>query len=452
MRTKLQVLGVFLCAMLLCAPGWGADIRVGAPADATSLIRDAAALFVAETGLSVHVQPYAHEDMMSFASAGDVDVLVAPCNHSGDSFEENGYVVPATRRGLFCRRMSIITAPANPKNVIGIEDLGRPDLRWGKIAFCSWRGENLLKGREEAFNVTSEDAGLMMDLLERGEIDAILGWDTDILGHTLNPVVLRLPCSRHGDSLAAMVPAFVSPRAADAAARLVSFLAENVHVTDLYLAAGLMTDDGSDAGSYDTTAATRFEPVYRNIVQQVIDDYGIVNGAALDIGCGPGRMTTMLAEMTDLDVTGLDIEPEAVEIGRGHASDAGLSARLHFVAADAHSLPFADESFDLVISRGTLPFLRDQAKVMREVYRVLRPGGVAFLGGGMGRYTPREQARALYPKGVAPQTALDWGPGESREDSIFPFPVRSFDALMTKAGISSYSVVNEGGRWVEIRK
>ena len=104
------------------------------------------------------------------------------------------------------------------------------------------------------------------------------------------------------------------------------------------------------------------------------------------------------------------------------------------------------------MSRGTLSFLRDHVLAMREVYRVLRPGGVAFLGGGMGRYTPEEEARKLYPKGVAPETALGWAPGETREDSIFPFPVRDFEALMTRASIANYTVIDEGGRWVEIRK
>ena len=454
MRTTLKIITCLLCLALLCAPSWSADLQVGAPDEFTPLIREAAALFVAETGISVDVQPYAPEEMMDFAGAADIDVLVASCNRSGDYFEQSGHVVPETRRALFCRRMALITAPGNPANIRGFEDLDREDLRWGKIAFCSWRGEDLLKGKEESFAVTSYDANLMMALLEQGEVDAILGWDTAVAGHPLNPVVLRLPCSRYGDSLAALVPAFVSSRAddPDAAARLVNFLADNVHVSDLYLAAGLMTDGGSDAAWYDSNAAKQFETIYRNIVQQVIDDYEIVEGTALDIGCGPGRMTVMLAEMTKLDVTGLDIEPEVVEIARRHATEAGLSDRLHFVAADAHSLPFADESFDLVISRGTLPFLRDQAQAVGEVHRVLRPGGIAFLGGGMGRYTPPEQANALYPKGVAPQTALDWGPGQSREDSIFPFPVRSFDALMTKAGIPDYTVINEGGRWVEIRK
>jgi ubiquinone/menaquinone biosynthesis C-methylase UbiE len=192
--------------------------------------------------------------------------------------------------------------------------------------------------------------------------------------------------------------------------------------------------------------------VYENVCRQLIDDYHVVRGVAVDIGCGPGQMTMALAQMTELHVIGVDIEPEAVEIAQGHAQQAGLADHCQFVCADAHSLPFPDNHADLIVSRGTLPFLRDQALAMREVYRVLKPGGVAFLGGGMGRYTPVEEAKKLYPKGVSAETALGWGPGETREDSIFPFPVRSFEMLMTRACITRYKVINEGGRWVEIRK
>jgi SAM-dependent methyltransferase len=297
-------------------------------------------------------------------------------------------------------------------------------------------------------------ADLMMDLLAEGGVDAVLAWDTFAADDPRNFAVIRLPRSEAGDQACAPITAFVTPNSdeIEAARELVDFLAGSVTAQDIFLRHGYMTDDGSDAAHYDRSAARRFDKVYRNIVQQLIDDHAITNGSALDIGCGPGQMSLLLAEMTDLSVTGVDIEPEAIDIARRHAHDAGLADRCRFVCADAHSLPFPDNTVDLVVSRGTLPFLRDHVLAIREVYRVLRPGGVAFLGGGMGRYTPEEEAKKLYPGGVAPQTALDWGPGQTREDSIFPFPVRNFEALMTRAGIANYRIITDGGRWVEIRK
>ena len=456
MRARLiTILALALLASALFAASASAVcIDVGVYAEYAPVVRDAAAVWVADTGNQVIVHPFPHSQLMQFPAKGDMDVLVPSCNRSADIWAQKGFVAVASRKPLFCCRISVIVAPGNPRAVKGIEDLDRADLHWGKISFCAWRGEDLLEGKEGRFIVESADADLMMDLLARGEVDAVLGWDTAVAGNPLNPVVLRLACSRYGTPLAALIPAFVTPSSdvPETAGQLVDFLSQSLTAQDIYLKQGYMLDDGGDARQYDTTAAKRFEAVYRNVVRQVIEDYGITRGKALDIGCGPGQMTLALARMTDLDVTGLDIEPEAVEIGRRHAEEAGLQSRLHFVSADAHSLPFSEDTFNLIVSRGTLPFLRDQVLAVSEVYRVLKPGGVAFLGGGMGRLTPEEEAEKLYPSGVTPQKALDWGPGQTREDSIFPFPVRSFDALMTEAGISTYRVIEEGGRWVEIRK
>jgi ubiquinone/menaquinone biosynthesis C-methylase UbiE len=284
--------------------------------------------------------------------------------------------------------------------------------------------------------------------------DWFLTWDTAVAEDPRGFVVIRLPASEYGDAFKALVPVFVGVNAEDVgtAASLVDFLSNSVHAKDTYLAHGYMVDDGADAAEYDRRAAPRFQKVYGNISRQIVDDYGVTNGLAVDIGCGPGQLVLELARTTDLHTIGVDIEPECIAIARRHAKEAGLEGRADFICADAHSLPLPDSYADLVVSRGTLPFLRDQALAIREVYRVLKPGGIAFLGGGMGRYTLEEEARKLYPQGVSPEAALDWGRGQTREDSIFPFPVRSFEALMTKAGVAEYTVTNEGGRWVAFRK
>lgn len=451
-----------LCVIALCLPIQAATLDLGVPDQFESALCEAAAAFVEQSGHQVRVECVpVPAGAFEMARAGDVDVIIPPCNNSTKVFCDEGWVESETGKRVLCRRMAIILPSKNPRQITCLSDILRPNVRVASLSVLRDRVEkvtpSLCLDAHESGNIMAiwlRDGDLMMDLLANGTIDAVLAWDTFAAADPRNFVVIRLPRAEAKDQACAAITAFVTPECdePEAAQELVDFLSESLSAQDIFLKHGYMLDDGGDVAWYDEHAARRFQRVYENVCQQVIDDYGIVEGVALDIGCGPGQMTLALAEMTDVEVTGVDIEPEAIMIAQRHAAEAGLSSRLHFVCADAHSLPFPDNYAELIISRGTLPFLRDQVLAIQEVYRVLKPGGVAFLGGGMGRYTPEEEARKLYPKGVFSKTAMGWGPGETREDSIFPFPVRSFEVLVTKAGVKDHKVINEGGRWVEIRK
>lgn len=445
-------------ALAICAaPAWAdtrAPLDVGVVPRLAPAVREAASLWVGRTGRPVAVHTYPRPRDLEFAAQGEMDVLIASSDRRGELFVEGGWVDPASRGELIWQRMAVIVPRTNPKGIWGLEDLDRPGLRWAIAGVCPWRTEELREEHGERFVLLSDDVPLALDLLAEGRLDAVLAWDTAVAGDPRGFAAIRLPSSQHGPAFAAAVPVYVATGAKDqeAAARLVEFLTQNVHARDVYLAHGYMLDDGAAAARYDDEAAPRFARVYANIARQVVDDYKITRGRALDIGCGPGQLTLELARITELEVVGLDIEPEAVAIARGHADAMGLDHRVSFVAGDAHSLPFSDDSFDLVFSRGTLPFLRDHALALQEVYRVLRPGGVAFLGGGMGRDTPRAEAAALSPVGMPPALPMSRDPNRPREECIFPFPVGELDPIMTRAGIPRYRVIHEGGRWVEFRK
>ena len=74
-------------------------------------------------------------------------------------------------------------------------------------------------------------------------------------------------------------------------------------------------------------------------------------------------------------VMGVDVEPEAVEYARGRYKHAGLEYR----TGDAQSIDLPDNSFDVVVSFETIEHLPDYVAYLREVRRVLRPGGVFLL-------------------------------------------------------------------------
>jgi len=115
---------------------------------------------------------------------------------------------------------------------------------------------------------------------------------------------------------------------------------------------------------------------------------GIREGICIDIGCGLGNLDVELAKRTDFTIIGLDINPDAKPIFEKRMREAGLDKRVSFVVGDAQKLPFDDDYADVIVSRGTLTFIPDIAKCLREVDRVLKPTGVAFLGGRY-VYTPQ---------------------------------------------------------------
>jgi ubiquinone/menaquinone biosynthesis C-methylase UbiE len=96
----------------------------------------------------------------------------------------------------------------------------------------------------------------------------------------------------------------------------------------------------------------------------------------LEIGCGLGTDGAQFAK-AGADYTGVDLTEAAVELARKRFEISNLPGK--FQTADAENLEFADESFDLVYSHGVLHHTPDTAGAIREIHRVLRPGGRAIV-------------------------------------------------------------------------
>jgi arsenite methyltransferase len=96
----------------------------------------------------------------------------------------------------------------------------------------------------------------------------------------------------------------------------------------------------------------------------------------LDLGSGAGTDSLVAAQMVGAEghVVGLDMTPEMLAKARAGAAASGLE-NVEFVEGEAEQLPFADESFDVVISNGVIDLIPDKDAVFAELFRVLRPGG-----------------------------------------------------------------------------
>lgn len=96
----------------------------------------------------------------------------------------------------------------------------------------------------------------------------------------------------------------------------------------------------------------------------------------LDGGCGPGSITVGLAaRVAPGEVIGIDIEPSQIELARRTAREAGAT-NLRFQEADLFALPFPDGSFDAAFLHGVVEHVPDPVRALREVLRVLKPGGI----------------------------------------------------------------------------
>jgi ubiquinone/menaquinone biosynthesis C-methylase UbiE len=95
----------------------------------------------------------------------------------------------------------------------------------------------------------------------------------------------------------------------------------------------------------------------------------------LDVGCGTGTLASMLtAAEIEIRVTGLDLTPAMLREARGKRNGAE-ERKATFVAGDAEHLPFPDSRFDVVTCCNSFHHYPRQEHAVREMARVLRPGG-----------------------------------------------------------------------------
>ena len=144
----------------------------------------------------------------------------------------------------------------------------------------------------------------------------------------------------------------------------------------------------------------------------VLDAAGPLEGPVLDLGSGMGVMARELARR-GLAVESVDVSAEDQEVAASLTAGSGLETRIRFTPADGAALPFTDGAFASAVSFNVLHHLADGASVLREVVRVLRPGGVLVLADFSSEgfdFAARVHAaeNATHPEGPV---TLDWARG-----------------------------------------
>ena len=113
---------------------------------------------------------------------------------------------------------------------------------------------------------------------------------------------------------------------------------------------------------------------YAPWMPEVMGFNDFANARLLEVGCGMGTDLLQFAR-GGARVTGVDLTPRSIEITRKHFQLYGQTG--DFAITDGEELPFAADSFDVVYSNGVLHHTPNTADAVREIHRVLRPGGLA---------------------------------------------------------------------------
>jgi ubiquinone/menaquinone biosynthesis C-methylase UbiE len=127
----------------------------------------------------------------------------------------------------------------------------------------------------------------------------------------------------------------------------------------------------------------------------------------------------------------------------------GYGGRVSAIQADAQALPFRDDYADVIVSRGSFWLWGDKVKAFGEIRRVLKPGGVAYVGRGLSANLPLEVAKTVRERrGGGPEYDVAATANE-------------LHAIMKTLGVKGYRVIrprvgNEAGVnygvWVEFHK
>ncbi len=209
-----------------------------------------------------------------------------------------------------------------------------------------------------------------------------------------------------------------------------------------------MTDQDVKARARAVWAAGDFPRVARETIPEVgpalVEAAGVRTGAkVLDVAAGSGA-TSIPAAMAGGDVVASDLTPELLEAGRHAAIAAGVA--IQWTEADAEDLPFADASFDVVLSSFGAMFAPRHQVVADELLRVTRPGGTI----GMANWTPEGWVGQLFftlvpflpapPTGALPPVA--WGV-EEHVRTLFGDRVDHLTAERRVQAISRFSSPRE---------
>jgi ubiquinone/menaquinone biosynthesis C-methylase UbiE len=132
------------------------------------------------------------------------------------------------------------------------------------------------------------------------------------------------------------------------------------------------------ASSYEKATRLVIESYYSQVADEIASNFAA--GTILDLGTGPGYLPVeIVRRKPEIKIIGIDLSKKLIHMAQDNAAKAGFSDQLSFEVGNSARLRFDDDVFDMVISTGMLHSLKDPVRVLKEIYRVLKRGGQAWI-------------------------------------------------------------------------
>ncbi len=130
---------------------------------------------------------------------------------------------------------------------------------------------------------------------------------------------------------------------------------------------------------YDRISATGvFQDLYERVSRHILTF--CPQGYLLDVGTGPGRLLVRLHDAApDMRLAGIDISAAMVRRAAKNMESSGLRGVIDIREGGAATIPFPDNTFDIVVSTGTIHHWKDPIAALHEIYRVLKDGRYALM-------------------------------------------------------------------------
>jgi hypothetical protein len=186
-----------------------------------------------------------------------------------------------------------------------------------------------------------------------------------------------------------------------------------------------------------------WEPVRPFLAMQIEELYGRRDGNILEMGPFSGLIFTLAQKNIGHSYSIAAFPPAAIPLCRQEARKHGLGDRVRIIESGSTLTGIADGSIDLAIFRGALFFPTLFQVDFGAIYRTLRTGGIAFVGGGFGKHTPSEVIRQIGKRSEQLNAAL--GRVRVTAESVW-------DQLRSNRLEEKCEITTEGGLWVVMKK